>query len=149
KAKDRIGSATLGGNGQCARLSALATLGPMPWEASLTEDLDLSLRLIMNGWRLRFCPSAAVWQEALPGFRRLVRQRSRWLQGHLVSWGHLPALLHRPLPLHTRLDLLIFLLLPALFVPIGGASVVYWVKFCLRACLGSHLTLPGGGAGGA
>jgi len=50
RAKDRLGSATLGGNGQCVRFSALSDLGREPWHASsLTEDLDLSLRLLKEG----------------------------------------------------------------------------------------------------
>lgn len=133
QAKDRLGSATLGGNGQCVRLSALAELGSAPWHSSsLTEDLDLSLRLIVNGWRLRFCPTAAVWQEAVPGLRRLVRQRSRWLQGHLVCWQYVPALLRGGLPAPIVLDLLVFLFLPALFLPIGLASIASWKEFWLH-----------------
>lgn len=131
RAKDRLGSATLGGNGQCVRLSALSDLGPKPWRASLTEDLDLSLRLLAKGWRLRFCPSVAVWQEALQGVRPLVRQRSRWLQGHLVAWSELPGLLRSKLALRTRLDLTLFLLLPASFLPIGLASIASWGVFWL------------------
>jgi 1,2-diacylglycerol 3-beta-glucosyltransferase len=128
RAKDRLGSATLGGNGQCVRFAALSDLGGEPWQAtSLTEDLDLSLRLLTRGWRLRFCPSTAVWQEALPGLRALVRQRSRWLQGHVVCWRHLPALLRSRLPIFARLELLLFLLLPAVFMPVGLISIVNWL----------------------
>src|SRR5215203_3101863 len=47
QAKNRLKSATLGGNGQCVRFSALRYLGKEPWQStSLTEDLDLSLRLL-------------------------------------------------------------------------------------------------------
>ena len=52
RAKDRLGSATLGGNGQCVRLSSLQWLGDEPWRPSLTEDLDLSLRLMVAGGRI-------------------------------------------------------------------------------------------------
>jgi 1,2-diacylglycerol 3-beta-glucosyltransferase len=131
RAKDRLGSATLGGNGQFVRLSALEQLGQQPWRTSLTEDLDLSLRLLGRGWRLRFCPTVSVRQEALPNLRALVRQRSRWLQGHLVAWSELPTLLRGPLTLRAKLDLLVFLLLPATALPIGLASVLSWIVFCL------------------
>jgi 1,2-diacylglycerol 3-beta-glucosyltransferase len=133
RAKNRLGTATLGGNGQCARYSALAALGAQPWTpTSLTEDLDLSLRLLLRGWRMHFAPSAVVWQEAIPHFRRLVRQRSRWMQGHFVCWEHLPGLLRAPLPLRARLDLAIYLLLPAAFVPIGFESLASWLHSILR-----------------
>lgn len=127
RAKNAIGSATLGGNGQCMRFSALADLGPEPWQAaSLTEDLEMSLRLLARGWQLRFCPTVAVWQEAVPRFRALLRQRSRWLQGHVVCWRYLPALLRSALPLYTRIDLALFLLLPVIFLPVGIGSLVGW-----------------------
>jgi 1,2-diacylglycerol 3-beta-glucosyltransferase len=128
RAKDLLGSATLGGNGQCVRFAALSDFGDEPWHASsLTEDLDLSLRLLRKGWRLRFCSSIAVWQEAVPRLRALVHQRSRWLQGHVVCWQHLPALLRSRLPVFARLELLVFLLLPAVFMPIGLISIFNWL----------------------
>ena len=132
RAKNRLGSATLGGNGQCTRLAALTDMGPEPWQASsLTEDLDLSLRLLVKGWQLRFCPSVSVCQEAVPELGKLVRQRSRWIQGHLVCWQHLPSLLRSNLPLRGRLDLLLFLLLPAAIIPVGLASIDSWSDFLL------------------
>jgi cellulose synthase/poly-beta-1,6-N-acetylglucosamine synthase-like glycosyltransferase len=124
RAKNVLGSATLGGNGQCVRLSALAELGVEPWQpSSLTEDLDLSLRLLMRNGQMRFCPEVSVWQEAVPGVRALVRQRGRWLQGHVVCWQYLPALLRSRLPVRARLDLLVFMLLPAAFLPVGLIGV--------------------------
>ncbi len=132
RAKDKLGSATLGGNGQCVRFAALSDLGGEPWQASsLTEDLDLSLRLIRKGWRHRFCSSVAVWQEAVPRLRALVHQRSRWLQGHVVCWQHLPALLRSRLPVLARLELLMFLLVPAVFLPIGLVSIGNWLYLLL------------------
>jgi 1,2-diacylglycerol 3-beta-glucosyltransferase len=132
RTKDRLGSATLGGNGQCVRFSALSDLGSEPWHAfSLTEDLDLSLRLLKKGWRIRFCSSVAVYQEAVPRLRALVRQRSRWLQGHVVCWQHLPALLRSRLPFLARGELLLFLLLPAVFMPVGLISIINWLVVLL------------------
>jgi hypothetical protein len=129
RAKDRLGSATLGGNGQCVRLSALISLGASPWRPSLTEDLDLSLRLILNGGRIRFCSEAHVAQEAAEHVRQLVRQRARWVQGHLVAWEHLPAILRSTLPLRVRVDLVAFLLLPVVLVPLALLTVGGWRIF--------------------
>ena len=44
-----IGSVGMGGNGQFMRLSALDSLGEDPWSDSLTEDLDLGVRLLARG----------------------------------------------------------------------------------------------------
>ncbi len=122
-ARNRITSTGLGGNGQFARLSALHSLGPEPWTDSLTEDLDLGIRLRINGWRSMFDGSVAVHQQGLHNGRRLVRQRTRWFQGHLQAWNLLPRIWRAELPLAAKLDLSSHLLLPAflLLISVGVA----------------------------
>jgi cellulose synthase/poly-beta-1,6-N-acetylglucosamine synthase-like glycosyltransferase len=112
-ARDEIGSVLMGGNGQFMRLSALHELGSEPWTACLTEDLEIGLRLTQRGWRLRACPTACVSQQALVSPARFVRQRTRWVQGHLSCWSHLPALWRRRAALApwARADLSLHLLL--------------------------------------
>jgi len=112
-ARDRLGSSGLGGNGQFTRLSALATLGSAPWKVTaLTEDLDLGLQLVEHGWRTRFCQNSYVEQQGLEHWRPLLRQRTRWIQGHYQCWGHLPRLWStRGVPMAARLDLSLYLLL--------------------------------------
>ena len=111
-----IGSVGMGGNGQFMRLSALDTLdGDGPWSDSLTEDLDLGVRLIAKGWTTMHCTTAAVSQQAVLSLRRLVRQRSRWFQGHLQSAGLVPLIL-REVPLRPALDLLYHLSSPVLIL---------------------------------
>jgi 1,2-diacylglycerol 3-beta-glucosyltransferase len=114
-ARDRWGVAGLGGNGQFVRLAALYDLAPIPWTAGLTEDLEQGLRLVCAGWRTRYCRSAAVHQQGLISGRRLLRQRSRWFQGHLQAWRQIPAIL-RHAPLRTVPHLLHYLLAPALIL---------------------------------
>jgi hypothetical protein len=58
----------------------------------------------------------------------------------VVCWRYLPALLRSPLPLRIRLDLVVFLLLPLAFLPIGITSVISWVEFLLNI---GHWTVPG------
>ncbi|MFH8369686.1 glycosyltransferase family 2 protein [Streptomyces sp. NPDC018031] len=88
-----LGSVGMGGNGQFMRLSALDSLGGDPWSDSLTEDLDLGIRLIARGWTNQHCTTAAVSQQAVLDVRRLIRQRSRWFQGHLQSANLVPLIL--------------------------------------------------------
>lgn len=83
RARARLGSSGLGGNGQFTRLSALMDLGDSPWSDCLTEDLELGINLLLNGHRNTFQPSAWVSQQGLTKLRPLLRQRSRWFQGHL------------------------------------------------------------------
>ncbi|AHH99635.1 glycosyltransferase family 2 protein [Kutzneria albida] len=84
-------SVSLGGNAQFTRLSALIDLGRDPWSSSLTEDLDLALCLMAKGWALVTTPHAWVEQEAVDTWRRLIRQRTRWYQGHMMCINRLPA----------------------------------------------------------
>jgi 1,2-diacylglycerol 3-beta-glucosyltransferase len=123
-ARDRFGSVGLGGNGQFTRLSALRSLGREPWTDCLTEDLDLGLSLIEHGWRLRYCRDAFVAQQGLVRWRPLLRQRTRWLQGHYQCWRHIPALLRaQNLRLVTRLDLVVYLVM-VIFVVVVFANLV-------------------------
>ncbi|MDG4532353.1 glycosyltransferase [Streptomyces sp. AV19] len=118
-ARRTIGSVGMGGNGQFMRLAALDTLmgpdGSGPWSDSLTEDLDLGVRLIAHGWTNQHCTSAAVSQQAVLDVRRLVRQRSRWFQGHLQSAGLVPLIV-REVPTRPALDLLYHLSSPVLIL---------------------------------
>lgn len=113
-AREHFGTVALGGNGQFARLSELEKLGPQPWTDSLTEDLDLGIRLALGGSRIRFTPEAQVNQQALTDVRRLLRQRTRWVQGHIQAWGLIPAVFRSNLPNRAFLDFLFLLLSPGL-----------------------------------
>lgn len=123
--RDRIGSALLGGNGQFVRLSALRDLGRAPWTKSLTEDLDMGLSLARLGWRIRMCPHTVVAQQAVTSPRRLLRQRTRWVQGHYTCWSHLPGLWRAPgVPLRTRVDLSIHLVLATLILLVTAQALL-------------------------
>jgi 1,2-diacylglycerol 3-beta-glucosyltransferase len=130
-ARDRIGSVGLGGNGQFTRLSALRSLGRLPWTDCLTEDLDLGLHLTELGWEIRFCRTTSVTQQGVGTVRAWLRQRTRWAQGHYQCWHHVPKLLAaRNVGLAARLDLSLYLLFVAfvmfvaanLAIAAGGAT---------------------------
>jgi cellulose synthase/poly-beta-1,6-N-acetylglucosamine synthase-like glycosyltransferase len=114
-ARDLWGVAGLGGNGQFVRLAAHIDLAPDPWTDGLTEDLEQGLRLICVGWRIRYCRDVAVHQQGLVSARRLLRQRSRWFQGHLQAWRQIPDIIRRA-PLRTVPHLLHLLMVPVLLL---------------------------------
>ncbi|MEU1474928.1 glycosyltransferase family 2 protein [Streptomyces sp. NPDC001668] len=125
-----IGSVGMGGNGQFMRLAALNTLdGDGPWSDSLTEDLDLGVRLIAKGWTNMHCTTAAVSQQAVLSLRRLIRQRSRWFQGHLQSAGLVPLIL-RDVPTRPALDLLYHLSSPVLILLTSLLPLSFLVAVC-------------------
>ncbi|HUQ38584.1 MAG TPA: glycosyltransferase family 2 protein [Acidimicrobiales bacterium] len=127
RARQRLGSVGLGGNGQFVRLAALRSLGGEPWTDCLTEDLDLGIRLLAEGWTNAFCPTTHVDQQAVTSMRRLIRQRSRWFQGHLQCWKRIPLVLRAPLSTKSSSDLLYHLTSPALVLamtfPVIGTLV--------------------------
>jgi 1,2-diacylglycerol 3-beta-glucosyltransferase len=114
RCRSRLGFAGLGGNGQFTRLSALLSLGSVPWSPStLTEDLDLGIRLVLSGWRTTYSSDTQVHQQGVRSIRDLIRQRSRWFQGLLQCWRLIPHVA-RSTAGRVRLDLLHMLLTPIL-----------------------------------
>ena len=76
------GNVELRGNGQIIKREVLQKVG-MWDEETLTDDLELSTRLIVNGWQIRFCPEAIVQEQAPITASALVKQRLRWAEGSL------------------------------------------------------------------
>ena len=114
RGREHVGSVGLGGNGQFARLTALASLGRDPWTDCLTEDLDLGVRMLCHGWHNEFSARAFVSQQAVTKFRPLVRQRARWFQGHMQCWRRIPNVLaSKHLSNKSAFDLVYHLMSPA------------------------------------
>jgi 1,2-diacylglycerol 3-beta-glucosyltransferase len=129
RARARLGSVGLGGNGQFVRLTALESLGDDPWTECLTEDLDLGVRLIVGGWKNHYCPTVAVNQQAVTSVPRWLRQRARWFQGHLQCLHLLPRIVRSSLPMRSVTDMVWYLTLPiaVLLTPIAGLPVLLTV----------------------
>lgn len=127
KAREHLGSVGLGGNGQFVRISALASLGGNPWTDCLTEDLDLGIRILLAGWRNHYCPKTFVSQQGVPKMRPLIRQRTRWFQGHLTCWRHIPALMIEKAPVLARTDTIYYLLAPILVFLFLPSSLMFLI----------------------
>ncbi|PWF80196.1 glycosyltransferase [Kocuria rosea] len=128
RGRRHLGSVGLGGNGQFVRLSALDDLGASPWSRSLTEDLDLGVRLILSGWITEFCSTSSVHQQGLVDIQRWIKQRTRWFQGHLQSWA-MVSLVLRNLSGTRKADLLYHLTSPFLLLLSSFLSAAFalWV----------------------
>jgi 1,2-diacylglycerol 3-beta-glucosyltransferase len=94
--RDALDTVGLGGNGQFSRLSTLQKLGTAPWSSCLVEDLELGLRMHLNGDGIRYTSRASVTQQAVVDVRRLTRQRTRWAQGNMQCARYLGKLLSSP-----------------------------------------------------
>lgn len=122
------GTAELRGNGMFVRREVLDRLGG--WHAAaLTEDLELSTRLVAAGERIALAPQAEVGEEANMTLLGLWRQRLRWAEGSLRRLMELgPGLLRQPrVPLGRKLDFLAFtieFLIPPLFATSIAAGLL-------------------------
>jgi 1,2-diacylglycerol 3-beta-glucosyltransferase len=144
--QQRIASGGMGelrGNGQFVRRSALQSCGG--WnENTITDDLDLTVRLHLQNWDIDFTVMPAVQEEGVTRTIALWHQRNRWAEGgyqrYLDYWQ--PILRNRMgtrktvdlvmfwilqyvLPTTSLPDLLMAVLRhqPLLFAPFSGVSV--------------------------
>jgi cellulose synthase/poly-beta-1,6-N-acetylglucosamine synthase-like glycosyltransferase len=63
---------------------------------TITEDLDLSYRAQLAGWRFRYRPDVVVPAELPADYSAYRQQQRRWTKGAIqVAWKLLPALLTR------------------------------------------------------
>ncbi|MBP7211789.1 glycosyltransferase family 2 protein [bacterium] len=74
------GAVELRGNGELIKVEAINDIGG--WNNyTITDDLDMSTRLHIKGWDIRFCPDTVVYEEAIIYLFPLFRQRRRWFEG--------------------------------------------------------------------
>ncbi len=121
------GTAELRGNGMFVRRDALERAGG--WNpVALTEDLDLSTRLVGQGDHVGLVPEAIVGEVAVESLGALWSQRRRWAEGSLRRlMEHGPGLVASGLPIGRKLDFLAFVgefVIPPLFVSSVIAGVV-------------------------
>lgn len=119
--RDLIGGAVeLRGNGEVMKRAALVDVGG--WNnKSITDDLDLSMRLLINNWDIRFCPHTYVWEEGVTTLKALIRQRRRWAEGSIQRYLDYIFPLNSPtrLSLVERIDTLaftVYFVVPALLI---------------------------------
>lgn len=76
------GAVELRGNGFLVKKVALEEIGG--WNNNtITDDLDLSTKLHLNAWGVRYCPVGEVYEEAILNFIPLLKQRRRWVEGSI------------------------------------------------------------------
>ncbi|MEB3256016.1 MAG: glycosyltransferase family 2 protein [Synechococcaceae cyanobacterium] len=149
----RGGVGELRGNGQLLRREAVVASGGFN-ESTITDDLDLSLRLVLVGHPVGVLWDPPVGEEAVLSLRALWRQRQRWAEGGLQrfldhGFGFGSGRLNR----FQTLDLFAFFLLqyamPVLAaadlagVLLTGTAPLMW-PFSLVAMVSSALGLVAG-----
>lgn len=102
------GIGELRGNGQFVRRRALERCGG--WnEQTITDDLDLSLRLHLDQWDIECVLEPAVQEEGVLRAMALWHQRNRWSEGGFQSYlDYWQLLVRNRLGTSKTLDLLMF-----------------------------------------
>lgn len=122
------GAVELRGNGELIRREALDDIGG--WNNyTITDDLDMSTRLHIKGWDVRFCVDTIVYEEGIMYLSPLYRQRRRWLEGtirrYLEYFGDI--LTSKKMSLRVRLDMIAYIsefIMPAWFIIEVGILII-------------------------
>ncbi len=139
KARDKIdGAAFLGGNGQLTRKDVIEEL--YGWDGyAITEDLNMSIKMMINGWKIRYCGEAEVYQEAVPNWGAFFRQRTRWAMGNLETlFTYFKAILQADISIFKRLDALYYLATLNFF---NGFIMLAYIVFILNLLGTIHFSL--------
>ena len=104
------GAVELRGNGELIKREALEDIGG--WNNyTITDDLDMSTRLHIKGWDVRFCSDACVYEEGIIYLFPLFRQRRRWLEGTIRRYLEYSgeAITSKKMSLRAQLDMTIYI----------------------------------------
>lgn len=123
------GVGELRGNGQFVRRSALESCGS--WnEETITDDLDLTIRLHLDRWNIDFLDYPAVEEEGVTQAIALWHQRNRWAEGGYQRYfDYWRLIVRNRMGVSKTLDLSFFLLIQY-FLP--TASIPDWLMALLR-----------------
>jgi len=104
------GAVELRGNGELIKRQALEDING--WNNyTITDDLDMSTRLHIKGWDIRFCMDAEVYEEGIIYLWPLFRQRRRWLEGTIRRYlEHCEDALHsKEMSLRASVDMFAYI----------------------------------------
>ncbi len=114
------GAVELRGNGELIKRRSLEDVGG--WnEETITDDLDLSTSLHVNGWDIRFSPETKVYEQAVTTIDSFIKQRRRWAEGSMRRYLNYFLQLMQPgnLTLNQIFDTFVFL---------GEFSIPLWLS---------------------
>ena len=122
-------SCSLCGTGFCIDTSVLKEL---KWGATcLTEDLEYTMKLALNGIKISWAHQAIVYDEKPLTLMQSWKQRKRWMQGHAdCASKYLGPLFKQAFSQGDliSLDCALYLFQPIRFIFIGLMTVMMWIQ---------------------
>ncbi len=142
------GAVALGGNGQFVRATALDSAAIRDqqeyWKTdSLTEDLDIGVRLITKKWKNNYIDSTAVHQEGTETWLTMFRQRERWAWGTLQTLRNFvlsPRFWMTKISLKKKIDTSIYLV--HILVPFLVVLCWIWTGLSLAGLIETYNSFP-------
>lgn len=127
------GAVELRGNGELIKRKALEDIGG--WNNyTITDDLDMSTRMQIKGWDIRFCPEVSVYEEGVMHIIPLLRQRRRWIEGSIRRYleNFWAVLFSKDMSLRVSLDMTAYIcefILPFWFCSEIGFQIFRYIKY--------------------
>lgn len=132
----------LGGTGFVMSVEVLNKIG---WDATcLTEDLEFSIKLVLQGMRVTWAHDAVIYDEKPLKMKQSWKQRRRWMQGHCdCATRFLKAVLVKAFTKRDKvaLDLAIYLIQPFVIVANGVGFAFNMLHFFIFADYSELLTI--------
>ncbi|WP_251860373.1 glycosyltransferase family 2 protein [Clostridium sp. Marseille-Q2269] len=127
-------SSQLGGTGFCINTDILKELG---WGATcLTEDLEFSCKIILNGYKVGWAHDAIIYDEKPLVLAQSWRQRKRWMQGFAdVSSRYFFKLMKKAIKglNFTAFDCALYTIQPVVAIMLGISAIMGIVKYIMKA----------------
>jgi cellulose synthase/poly-beta-1,6-N-acetylglucosamine synthase-like glycosyltransferase len=131
--------ATLPGTNFVIRKQLLTKLGGWD-ESAITEDSELSIRIYMEGYKIKYIPYAITWEQEPESWRVWIGQRTRWVRGN----NYVVSKFFKEIPFFKSkrmgLEILYFLLLYYVFLIAIVLSDIFFILGLLDLIV---VTLPG------
>ena len=114
------------------RKAAIASAGGWQHD-TLTEDVDLSYRAQLAGWRFLFLPAVRCPAELPPEINAFKSQQHRWTKGSIqTALKLLPAVFASPAPLRVKLEAFFHLTSPMVYLWVTLFAVLMYPALALN-----------------
>ncbi|MFF2911650.1 glycosyltransferase [Paenibacillus sp. NPDC057934] len=130
---------TIPGTNFIMRRSIVESIGG--WDVkAIAEDTEISFRIYMMGYRIKFQPKAVTWEQEPQTVKVWFKQRTRWAKGNIyVIVKNIPLLFNRSAK-RVRFDILYFL---SIYFLLLTSLVTSDILLILHALGYVHTTIAG------